>query len=236
MRCFWLMFCFILIAAACLPVYSSIPSFRGYTGLMVVPSADALGKGEFNAGLFYENVANQTINDVVVNYGLAQGLEFGVDRFQLGSDSDGDDGTFRSGHQTLLNAKYRFVPETMSHPAIAAGIADITNEIQTTVYAVASKTIGCDMRVWEGENLSPRIHVGFGGGRLSGLFAGATAFVGNRLELMAEWDSKDVNVGARWRVTRGLTIHAGGFNLTDQHDLFSTGPSFGVGASYNVTY
>lgn len=236
MKWFWLPICFILIAAVCLPGYAAIPSFRGYTGLMVVPSADALGKGEFNAGLFLENVANETINDVVVNYGMAQGLEFGIDRFQLRSDNENHN-VDRTGHQTFLNAKYRFLPETASHPAVAAGIADITDEVETTVYAVASKTLGCDLRAWNGEYLGPRIHVGFGGGRLSGLFAGATAYVGNRVQLLAEWDSRDTNVGIRWRVTREFTIHGGGFNLTDrENDPFSTGASFGVGASWAQTY
>ena len=227
MRCFWLPLCLILIAAVCLPAHGAIPSFRGYTGLMVVPSADALGKGDWNAGFFYENVANGTINDIVANYGIAQGFELGVDRFRLNDERD---------HHTLLNAKYRFMPETMHQPAIAAGVADITDEIETTVYAVLSKSLGCNIRVWNGETLSPRVHVGFGGGRLSGLFAGASAFVGNRIELLAEWDSKDVNVGARFRITPEFTVHVGGFNLTDQTDRFSTGASFGVGASYNMVY
>ncbi|MHB9037669.1 MAG: hypothetical protein ACYC64_13485 [Armatimonadota bacterium] len=227
MRRFWLPLCLVFIAAVCMPAHCAIPSFRGYTGLMIVPTADALGKGDWNAGLFYENVANGTINDVVANYGIAQGFEFGIDRFRLTNETD---------NHTLLNAKYRFVPENMNHPAIAAGIADITNEIETTAYVVASKSLGCQVRVWEGETLSPRVHVGFGGGRLSGLFAGASAFVGNRFELIAEWDSKDVNVGARFRVTPQFTVHLGGFNLTDQTDKYSTGASFGVGASFNMIY
>jgi len=228
MRCFWLPLCMVLVAAACMPAHCAIPSFRGYTGLMVVPTADALGKGDWNAGFFYENVANETINDIVVNYGMAQGLELGIDRFRLTDERD---------NHTLLNAKYRFVPETMAHTAIAAGIADITDEIETTVYAVASKTIGCKVRVWRGETLSPRIHVGFGGGRLNSMFAGGSAFVGNRVEIVAEWDSKDVNVGARFRITPEFTVHVGGFNLTDREgDPFSTGASFGVGASFNMIY
>lgn len=129
------------------------------------------------------------------------------------------------------------MPETSNYPAIAVGVADVTDDIQTTVYAVASKSLGCNLRMWKGEALTPRVHVGFGGGRLSGLFAGASAYVGNRIELMAEWDSENVNVGARWRVTPQFTIHAGGFNLTDRDsDEFSTGASFGVGASWSQIY
>jgi hypothetical protein len=228
MRRIWLLLYLLLFVAASLPGYCTIPSFRGYTGLMVVPTADALGKGDWNAGFFYENVANETINDVVANYGIAQGFEFGIDRFRLNEDRD---------HQTLLNAKYRFMPEAGNRPAVAAGINDITDDIDTTVYVVASKTLGCSIRAWKGETLTPRVHVGFGGGRLSGLFGGVSAWVGNRVELMAEWDSKDVKVGLRWRFTPEFTIHGGGFNLNDRDDdPFSTGASFGVGASWNMVY
>ncbi len=112
MRRFGMLFCLVLVVAACMPAHGAIPSFRGYTGLMVVPTADALGKGDWNAGFFYENVANETVNDVVANYGVAQGFEVGIDRFRLTNETD---------NHTLINTKYRFFPETMSHPAIAVG-------------------------------------------------------------------------------------------------------------------
>jgi hypothetical protein len=198
---------------------------------MIIPSADALGKGEWNAGFFLEDVSSGTVNDIVANYGVAQGFEIGIDRFRRDDDSE---------HHTLLNAKYRFMPETSSQPAVAAGVIDITDDIDATVYIVASKSFGCAIRTWEGETLTPRIHVGFGGGRLSGLFGGVSTYIGNRIQLMAEWDSEEVNVGARWRVTPEFTIHAGGFNLTDRenvdNEFFSNGVSFGVGASWATVY
>lgn len=228
MRRLYLLFCPLLIVIACLPAQSTIPSYRGYTGLMVVPTADALGKGDWNAGFFFEDVSSDTINDVVANYGVAQGFEVGINRFRVNDDSD---------HHTLLNAKYRFIPETIHSPAIAAGVADITNDIETTAYAVASKSLGCTLRTWRGEAITPRVHVGLGAGRLSGLFAGASAYISNRVQLTAEWDSNNVNVGIRLRVTPEFTVHAGGFNLTDRkNDPYSTGASFGVGASFNMVY
>ena len=194
---------------------------------MVVPSADALGRGDWNAGVFFEDVASGTVNDIVANYGIAQGFEVGINRFQRDDDSD---------DHTLINAKYRFIPETSSRPAFAAGISDVVDEIETTVYIVASKSFGCAVRTWEGETLSPRFHVGLGGGALSGLFAGVSAYIGNRIEVIGEWDGDKVNAGARWRVTRQFTIHAGGFNLTDEEDEFSQGASFGIGASFASIY
>lgn len=227
MRFYFLPLCLVLVAAACLPGYSSIPSFRGYTGLMIVPSADALGRGEWNAGIFFEDVASGTVNDIVANYGISQGFEVGINRFKRDDDSD---------DHTLINAKYRFMPETSSRPAFAAGIADAIDEIDTTVYIVASKSFGCAIRTWEGETLSPRFHVGLGGGALSGIFGGVSAYVGNRIEVMGEWDGDKVNAGARWRVTPQFTVHAGGFNLNDEEDEFSEGISFGLGASFTTIY
>lgn len=232
MRHSWLLFALILVVLACLPAYSTIPSFRGYTGLIIVPTADALGKGDWNAGVFWEDITETgAITDVVANYGLAQGLEIGINRFRRAVDDDDSD------HQTLFNAKYAFMGESASRPAIAAGLIDVTDEIQTTIYVVASKTMGCSLRAWEGEMITPRITVGFGGGRLDGLFAGGSFWIGNRFQIIAEWDSLDVNVGGRWRVTPQFTIHLGGLNLTDRDsDQFLPSSGLGVGASWSMVY
>lgn len=228
MRTCWVLFCLIVLALACSTGHCTIPSFKGYTGLMIVPTADALGKGDWNAGVFAEDVSSGTVNDYVANYGIYQGLEIGVDRFRLNDESDS---------QTLLNVKYKFMSETPSRPALAAGISDITDDVETTVYVVASKSLGCNLEAWRGEILNPRIHVGFGGGRLSGIFVGASGYLGRRFQLMAEWDGETVQAGARYRVTDVVTLHAGGFNLADDDNVEgSEGISFGAGISFNMTY
>lgn len=220
--------CLILLVAASLPGYCTIPSFRGYTGLFVVPTADALGKGDWNAGVFCEDVSSETINDYVGNYGIAQGFEVGLDRFRRNDNSE---------NHTLINAKYKFMPETVSRPAIAAGLIDITNEIETSAYVVASKSLGCSIRAWKGETLSPRIHFGVGAGELSGIFVGASAYLGNRFQVLGEWDSNTVQAGFRFRITPVFTLHAGGFNLADKHNSqFINHSSYAVGLSFNSTY
>lgn len=198
----------------------ALPSYRGYTGLMLIPTADALNKGDFNAGLFFEDVASGVINDMIANYGLADGLEVGLDRYRFSDDVDAD---------TFINAKYRFLPETDQRPALAAGIIDLTDEEETTIYIVASKSVTTPLRCWEGEVLNPRIHIGFGGGRLSSVFIGGSAFLGDRVEVMAEWDSRDVQVGAKFRVTPSFAVDAGFFSINHSG-------TFGVGASFNKYY
>lgn len=221
------MFVFALVAVVALASLAhAIPSYRGYTGLMLVPTADALGKGDWNAGIFFEDVAEGTVNDWVANYGVANNVEIGIDRFRRDNrlfpeESSGDS-------STLINAKYAFLPETDARPGVAGGLIDITDDLETTVYIVASKSLTSRLGMYEGEIITPRVHVGFGGGFLDGLFAAASAYLGNRIQTMLEWDSRHMNVGARFRVTPGLTVHAGFLDVTDRdNNSFAVGVSFG---------
>lgn len=227
------LFATIFLVAIATTAYAAIPSFRGYTGLMAIPTADALGRGDWDAGVFFESVADGTINDYVANYGIGDRFEVGFDRYRF-NDTD------RSDAKTLLNAKYEFFRETVERPAVAAGVIDLTNDLNTTVYIVASKSIFQRMGTYEGEVITPRVHVGFGAGEFKSLFAGVSAYLGRRIQLMFEWDSVSLNAGARFRVTRDFTVHAGFFNIADNDSedskfLRSSG-SFGVGVSYSSSY
>ncbi len=190
----------------------AIPSFRGYTGLLIVPTADALGKGDWNAGVFWEDVSSGTINSYVANYGFAQDVEIGFDKFRLNDNSLS---------KTLLNAKWAFRTETYRQPGVAAGIIDITNDLETTVYVVASKSLTASLGTYNGEIITPRIHVGFGGGGFDGLFVAISTYLGNSIQLIAEWDSNNVQLCGRLRLTPSFTAHAGWFNVGDKDNLRS---------------
>ena len=211
--------CVLLALTLCASTAYALPSFRGYTGLLIIPTADALNKGDFNVGLFSEDVSD-TINDYVANYGLADGLEIGINRR---SPVDSDD------RNTLFNAKYRFMPETNQRPAVAAGIIDLTDEEEVTAYIVASKAFSTPLGTYRGEIINPRIHVGFGAGEFSSLFAGVSAFLGNRIQVIGEWDSDNFHAGARFRVTPSFAVHAGFFDIGD-------GSTFGLGGSFGISY
>ena len=212
--------CVLAVLAIATAANAGLPSFRGYTGLVLVPTADALCKGHWNAGVFFEDVSSETVNDYVFNFGVSEGVEVGFDRFQY--DDNQDPGT-------LLNAKWSFIPETDQKPGVAVGIIDLTNDLETTVYFVASKSLGETLEYYEGELVNTRVHIGFGGGQLRSLFVGASGYLGNRLQITGEWDSTSVQAGGRLRVTPSLTVHAGWF------DVFNSGnarASFGAGVSY----
>ncbi len=187
---------------------SAEPTVLGPTGLVRIPSADALVLDEWNAAYFFVEPADDDeirTNDIVVNLGVANGAEVGLSATHNEEDEN----------NTLINAKYQFALETVYHPALAVGIVDLTDNVDTTVYVVMSKTLGNCIRTGYGENLSPRIHVGLGAGQFSGLFGGLSTVIADRLALAVDYDSVHVNFGARLRVARNIRLHADGFNGFD---------------------
>jgi len=208
-----------LLAGAACAAFGS-PSFRGYTGLVKIPTADTLNKGEFSFGAMTEDTSKFEANDLFANYGPADNMEIGFNSFQQ-VDSD--------TRETLLNAKYCFIPETEDKAGVACGLIDFTDEVEATAYTVASKSLARRANLFDSDVTSIRGHIGFAGGAINGLFVGVSAFAGNRIMFSAEWDSKDVNIGLRLTPMKGLRLHAA---------LFDAGNSdkFGLGVSFTKTY
>jgi hypothetical protein len=191
------------------------PSFYGYTGLVRTPTAEALGKGDYNAGAFALNLEEGSDSNLyAANLGLAEGLEVGFARWQP------EDGS----SETFLNAKYRFTEETEEQPAIAAGVVDFTDEVETTVYVVLSKSLVRSYQTGFGEIVSPQIHFGVGGGQFDGVFGAVSVVIAQRLLLVVEHDSNEVNFGARVALSDELRAHFGALDGFDD---------VGLGISYN---
>lgn len=196
------------------------PSFRGYTGLVVVPTADTLDKGEYNVGAMTEDLGDFDFHDLFANYGPIDNMEIGINSVKaIGG----------SGRETLINAKYRIMRETEERAAVAFGITDLTDEIESTAYVVVSKSLARGINVFDKDIMNLRGHIGFGGGRLDGLFLGASAFLGNRLMISVEWDSKDTNIGVRITPLPGWRIHGALFDIGGKSDL-------GAGISFQKSY
>lgn len=196
---------------------AAAPSFFGYTGLIVTPTADALNEGEYTIGAFTFNLEEGADSNVyAASMGLAEALELGFARFK----PEGEKG------ETFVNAKYRFHPETEDHPAIAAGVFDFTDEIDTTTYVVLSKSMRWQSETKYGEITAPRVHVGVAGGQIDGVFGGVSAALGDRFLLMVEYDSADINFGARLAVSNEVRVHGA---LLDSDDV-------GIGISFNKMF
>jgi len=210
-------FCFLALAALFLfagPILAA-PSFHGYTGLVVVPTADALDEDDYNAAIFTLNRGDgRDSNIFAANLGLAEALEIGFAHF----DPE------RGSGETFINAKYRFAPETADSPAVAAGVMDLTDEVDTTVYVVITKSLVERYQMDLDETISPQIHLGIGGGQFDGIFAGLSAVVSERLMLMIEYDSDDINLGANLALNPEFIAHLAGLDAFDD---------IGLGISYN---
>lgn len=221
----------IVLAISVSAVYAA-PSFRGYTGLIKIPTADTLNLGQWNVGIMTENVSDFNANDIFANYGIADNLEVGFNSFQRAGahieDGNADDENDTT-RQTMLNAKYAFAPETEAKPGIAVGVIDITNDVDTTPYVILSKSLGNCLRLWNGEITNFRGHIGLGGGQFDGVFVGFSAFMGNRFSFQFEWDSRDPNIGARFTPIPDLRLHAALFDVGGRDDI-------GLGISYTKAY
>lgn len=190
------------------------PSLLGPTGLLLTPTADTLGTLEFNLGATLINVDEDTnITALYGNVCVFPRLEIGATLL----DADGSDA------ETFLNVKYRIIglPGELT---LAAGVFDVTDEIDQSVYAVLSHDIGAGIIKPKGIISRPRIHIGLGGGRYDGLFGGLSFQSGDKTEVIAEYDSDNINLGLRYSPVSKLALTAAaldGFN------------DFGFGASVN---
>lgn len=113
------------LAVAALPAAAS-PTVEGPTGLMFVPTADVLPNGGFNFAL--HRAWDSTF--VTFNTSMMENLEFGVTSvsWERGSDARG-------------NIKFRLMAETRQNPSVAVGVADLADDLDRSVYVVATKNL-----------------------------------------------------------------------------------------------
>lgn len=198
-----------LVAFSISLVANAAPAVDGPTGLIAVPSADTLREGQFSLG-YYKLEDGGTGS---FNMSLKNQLEVGVAGFHYGNNLDND---------YFLNAKFSIFPETVLTPGLAVGVMDVADKKERTAYAVVSKALPFGFR----------LHAGVGNGRYDGGFAAIEKTInplhiltGNNVfpatTLMAEYDGKKFNYGARMSVLPGLKLDAG-----RRHDTTYFGISF----------
>ena len=210
----------VILLAGAASVALGSPSFRGYTGLVIIPTAHVLDVGEYDFGIMTEDTAVSHVSDIFATYSPREDIEVGINSFQpAGSNA----------RRPLLNAKYVLAHETDETCSVAVGLVDFTNEIQASAYAVASKSIIRHASIFNSDVIGVRGNIGFGFGGFDALFVGLSVFAGNRIMLSAEWDSKNVNLGFRFTPIKGLRLHTA---------LFDSGNTdhIGLGISYTKTY
>jgi len=203
-------------------VVSAEPSMRGYSGLLMVPTTDTLSDGGYNVAISSSEVSDWDDRAYIANFGLRDGLEAGVWWWHPDAGSN----------ETLLNIKYRFESGTLGRASLALGVSDVTDEIDTAVYFVASKDVGQPIGTTiDGKPISRlTLHGGIGGGWIDDFFFGLEARLGDRLTLIAEHFNDDLSVGARLRLWRHVAIDAGYINTKDWSANLSYNYPLGTGA------
>ncbi len=186
--------CALIVSTAAV---SAAPSVNGSTGQINNPSADVLREGQFAAGYYHLKDGGVGVFDI----GLLPNLEIGVAGFRY------DDNSF---NKTNINAKLGLLPETILTPGVAVGVEDIGGVRSRSYYAAASKALPFGFR----------IHAGIGNGRFDGTFAAlektinpVSVLTGNNAfpatTLIAEFDGRRMNYGARLSIVPGLKVDAG---------------------------
>ena len=204
--CLWVAVLMLVVSTS---VAWGSPSLLGPTGLLRVPTADALGMLQWNAGasnIWASGGPNES--NLYANVGLLPRLEVGACRNEF-EDLESE---------TLLNAKYAFL-KLPGEIALAGGVIDLTDQIDRSAYAVVSHELGAGVISPHGQFTMPRLHVGVGGGRFDGLFGGVSVVVGTKADVMAEYDGEDFNLGVRLPLIPKVELTAAAMNSFDDFGL-----------------
>lgn len=188
-------FSMILLSA---PAFAA-PSITGATGEINTPAADTLNDGQWSVGYYHlkdGGVGNFNLN--VVSH-----VEVGVSGFRYDSSSS-------NSNSTLINAKWGVLPESAISPGIAVGMEDISNQVQRTSYAVASKSLPFGFKVNAGIG-NGMYHGGFASVEETinpiGFITGSDTFPATTF--IAEYDGKYMNYGARLSLISGAKLDLG---------------------------
>ncbi|MBC7328660.1 hypothetical protein H5T87_11215, partial [bacterium] len=95
-------------------------------------------------------------------------------------------------------------------------------EMETTVYLVASRTLGGPFEVRKRKVFETIGHIGIAGGSLDGIFTGVEFVLGPSLRIIGEYDTRDINLGARILVNDQLALTGAVFDF----DKLGIGISF----------
>ena len=223
--------CILLLPLVVCSFAGADPSLLGYSGMLYTPTADVLAEGDWNIGANSNEVEDWDRFNYYGNFGLGGNTEVGVllQRTDVRWVSDGadtaQDGPAVDNNETFLSIKQVFRQPTDGKPGIAAGVFDITDEVQTTVYVLANWQFGREVGQFRGRSLKfLNLNVGFASGQIEDLFFGAQFALDSRIEIMGEHVGDEWNLGARIHPLQGLTVDAG---LMDVEDL-------AVNVSYNA--
>lgn len=180
----------IVLAVLTAPCLAEQPTVFGPTGLIRVPGAYTAPAGSMT---FSGHISSdfQSLN-------MAAGV---IDRLEVSAGwVDPDEGNSAA----VLSGKYRLWGEQDRGWALALGIFDITNELNSSVFGTVEKT-------FQVGDTSVVGMAGFGehNSLVDGFFAGAELFLGRDYRLMMEYDGNDFNAALHLPVKNKFDIGIG---------------------------
>jgi hypothetical protein len=190
----------------------SHPSFNGYTGLIYTPTAEVLAPDTWSAGAYSVDLDEVFPDRYCFSYGAGGNLEVTVLKL---APENGE-------KETIISGKYQIFPESKGRAALSVGAIDITKEMETTVYMVASRTLTGAFEVKKRRVFETLGHIGIAGGGMDGIFAGIEFVLGPSLRIIGEYDTKDFNIGGRIIINDQLAITGAVFDF----DKLGIGVSF----------
>lgn len=206
------------------------PTLNGYTGLVLVPTAETLAADNFNIGVNSGEVEDWDDFSYYANFGLGEETEVGLLLFRPddgGGQINSASVRARGGDQTFLHIKRGISADIDGGPDIAAGVFDLADEVETTVYVVATWEQGDEVGTVDGETINfLDVHAGFAGGMIQDFFGGVNLAFGPEMQVMGEFINDDFNIGARISPLQNVTIDGA---LLDVDDL-------AINVSYASTY
>ena len=196
------------------PETESTPSWTGFTGLVLTPTALIAPAQEISS--FFHQIrqadGNQEIYGATI--GLLPSLEVGVARLS-NVPQDTPDPSFAS--ETVLNVKYTAnIGGLFNNPAapqMAIGIYDASDQVNRVNYVVLSHSLGLSAG---STSVLPNmtLHVGYGnaehdGGALDGLFGGIDFVPSRGLLAQIEHDGQDINGVLRYFPADWISLDVG---------------------------
>ncbi|MBG90543.1 MAG: hypothetical protein CL521_01860 [Actinobacteria bacterium] len=186
----------------------AVPTLTGSSGLIKVPTAEALQYKQFNIGI--DSQVTDTGEMLTYSYKLGLGTFKNLEMSLIGGSTP-KEGVF-------INAKYYLMSDTARLPlSIAIGAENLSSMSQTNIYMVASKKIRYDIGLHGGfkatinEEINPTI------------MGGINYLLLQQLELLADIDGNEtayaINTGVRFYLTPDIAFKASIL------DVFNTSPN-----------
>jgi len=197
----------------------AVASLNGSTGLIMVPTAEALSYMQSELAVDYRFLGSAQTHSIKYNVGIAKNLEVGV----LGGSVPAE-GFF-------VNAKYFLLSDTQRYPlSMAVGVQNVGSKTESTLYLVLSKRLD--------KNVA--LHGGFVGVFTPSevrpeMMAGVEYMVNDKVSILADTITQSkklwVNIGMRIELLPALVVRASVLDLTKAGNTETVST---LGVSYSV--